>query len=81
MLEMLIYRVGKYQDIINIDYCELLILVEDIVHYLLEFGWSVLQSEWHDIPLKLSEWNIEGRLVSVRWVNLDLPKSGFHVEL
>ena len=66
--------------LINVHNTKFGICIEDVIHNALEFRICIFQSKRHDIPSLLAERNCKCSFVSIPRINLDLPKSGFHIK-
>ena len=75
MFPMSLNGFGENENIINVNNGEMGERVENIIHKILKFTRSILQSKRHNIPLIMAKWGSKGSLISISVINLDLPKS------
>src|SRR3984893_7101037 len=73
----------KHNNIINIspDMSSCNLLMQHMVHEVLEGGWSILQSKPHDSWFKESMGCQEGTMVLVLWPDLHGWESSLHIDL
>jgi hypothetical protein len=54
---------------------------QNIIHDILKFTWGILKTKGHYVPLILPKRRDKSCLILILLMNLDLPKSTFHVKL
>ena len=78
---MFINRAGINKNIINVNNGKMTEKIENIIHNILEFTWSILKTKMHHIPLIMTKRSGESSFIPILLTNLNLPKSRFHIKL
>ena len=75
------FILGKQENIIYVNQCIVQEWLEQRYHCFLELGWAIFEAKRHDSPLIVVIWDAKRCFVSFFWMNSQLPKPCFQIEL
>ena len=79
--EVVLRRLGEYQNVVDIDNYKLVTVSgKDIVHKALKRGRGVAESKGHDFELVVAKSSAKSRLMNIAWLDADLVEAGMKIK-